>query len=108
MVQTVETGMTSTVVYQQIPRCTVSKVEAIISKYPTFASLLKAYASLSTVQQKEDLLKNLSDKNGKNTIGPALSRSIYHCLFGQSQSSFLFLVVADLFVMFILVFVCHF
>ena len=65
---------------RQIPRCSVAKTLIIAKRYPTLASLMRAYSKLSSVKEKEDLLKELCDSNSKNRVGPALSRNIYHYL----------------------------
>ena len=57
-------------------------VETITSVYPTLQSLLNAYDQLHDIGEKERLLKQLSDRKGRKTIGLALSRTIFHCLCG--------------------------
>jgi len=56
----------------------VDRAYAIVQKYPTLTHLIRAYQNCKTEKEGELLLSLIFFGNSGRTIGPAVSRTIYH------------------------------
>lgn len=62
----------------QIMGMSAKHVAVIIEKYPTLTHLMRAYRKCFDDKERESLLAKLQVKDQNRTIGPALSRKVYH------------------------------
>lgn len=69
----------------QLKQLSLDKALAIVQRYPTPASLLSAYAAAND-DDGELLLANIQYGQLRKTIGPVISKCIYHFYHAQSVS----------------------
>lgn len=71
----------------QLKQLSLDKALAIVQRYPTPASLLSAYAAANDDgDDGELLLANIQYGQLRKTIGPVISKCIYHFYHAQSVS----------------------
>lgn len=68
---------------RQVNGCSADRAQAILDNYPTPAALRDAYASMPDERRGRDMLRGLPVPNQRNTLGPALSASIYNLVMSK-------------------------
>lgn len=70
----------------QLKTLTLDKALAIVQHYPTPSHLLRKYAACIDQKEAEMVLANIEYGPTKKSIGPVISKCLYHFYYAQKAS----------------------